>query len=215
MAEKKNIENPYVGAVCVKGNRVILEKTPAGYCLATWDQDGPRCRISGFADEKNAKNLIPNRVCDENIFCNGGCGCGIPLIADDSVKRDERECANCGRFINRKQGCGSYVDSCMQTGSAYSNWIPQQELVYYAVEEISVKLVAVPKALVEKEAEKYSDSWSPKGIVSESLYGLWQDEKIVLTSDHFQEVNFKEVTEDSEYNYLLDFKESAQVIEEL
>ena len=172
MAEKKNIENPYVGAVCVKGNRVILEKTPAGYCLATWDQDGPRCRVSGFADEKNAKNLVPNRICEENSFCNGGCGCGISMVKAEDVVTE-----NAG-------------------GDMY----------YYAVEEISVKLVAVPKALVEKEAEKYRDSWSPEGIVSESLYGLWQEEKIVLTSDHFQEVNFKEVTEDSEYNYLLDFK---------
>lgn len=36
---------------------------------------------------------------------------------------DNRKCANCGRFEGWN-GCGEYVETCMQAYDAYSNWIP-------------------------------------------------------------------------------------------
>ena len=38
---------------------------------------------------------------------------------------DNRECANCGRFCEG-EGCGEYVDTCMQDYDAYSNWTPKE-----------------------------------------------------------------------------------------
>lgn len=40
------------------------------------------------------------------------------------IKKDIRECANCGRFQRGSRGCGKYVNTCMQDGDAYSHWIP-------------------------------------------------------------------------------------------
>lgn len=177
-----NIENPYIGAFCRKGNKIIMESTPAGYCLGTWDDEGPCCRVSSFSDKKNAKYLVPDRVCDENILCNGGCGCGIQLLKNS--------------------------ETAQETGS-------DDEYVYYVIEEISAKLVAVPKKVIEEAANGLPDTWTAEEIVEEVLEGLWKEEKIVLDSDNFQEVYFKEVTEESEYSYLLDSKDKAQVLTEL
>ena len=38
---------------------------------------------------------------------------------------DNRECANCGRFCEG-EGCGEYVETCMQDHDAYSNWTPKE-----------------------------------------------------------------------------------------
>ena len=47
------------------------------------------------------------------------------LLQEFREMRCSRRCENCGRFKDRKHGCGEYVDTCMQDGDAYSNWIPK------------------------------------------------------------------------------------------
>lgn len=49
----------------------------------------------------------------------------IEELMEEDYKKDQRECANCGRFNKNTHGCGKYVDDCMKDGDAYSNWIPQ------------------------------------------------------------------------------------------
>lgn len=52
------------------------------------------------------------------------------MISKYKLKYDEtdtRDCDNCGRFIDRKHGCGNYVDTCMQNYDAFSHWIPREE----------------------------------------------------------------------------------------
>jgi hypothetical protein len=40
---------------------------------------------------------------------------------------DKRKCANCGRS-DGWNGCGEYVENCMQNYDAYSNWIPKDNI---------------------------------------------------------------------------------------
>lgn len=78
MADKKL--NTYEGCKCRKGYEIQLLHSAAGYYLGTVDEEGfPNCRVSiGYAKNPGlAKMLIPDRVCEENLFCNGYRGCGI------------------------------------------------------------------------------------------------------------------------------------------
>ena len=185
-----NIENPYIGAVCRKGNKIIMESTPSGYCLSTWDEDGPCCRISGYADtEEGAKLLIPDRVCEENIFCNGGCGCGIQVVKEDSSdSKDSSE---------------------------------EHAYVYYVIEEISAKLVAIPKTVIVEDRNRHGglSRYDDSDIASVIVHNAWEKEKVVLDADDHQEVNYIELVpgdEENHYNYLLEhYKDTAVVIDSL
>ncbi len=187
-----NIKNPYVGKKCKKGSAIMLEKTSAGFCLSTWDDDGPCCRISEYAStEKGAELLVPNRVSEETVFCNGGCGCGIQLAKEESSS-----------------------DSADSKDSS-----EEEEYVYYAIEEVSVKLVAVSKKVIEEERERHPSKLSKhddSSIAYNIVYASWRDEEIVLEADDHSGVDFKEITANSEYAYLLEhYKDSAFVIDEL
>lgn len=69
----------YIGMKCRKGYEIQALRSAAGYYLGTVDEDGcPNCRASnGYAKTRELaeKNLIPDRVCEENMFCNGYKGC--------------------------------------------------------------------------------------------------------------------------------------------
>ena len=72
--------NKYIGMKCRRGYEIQVLQSGAGYYLGTFGEDGPQCRIStGYAKTRELaeKNLIPDRVCMENMFCNGGMGCGL------------------------------------------------------------------------------------------------------------------------------------------
>lgn len=64
---------------CIKGYEVKPLKSAAGYYLGTVDEEGfPNCRVSQkyARTKKAAESLSPNRQhVEENLFCNGGCGC--------------------------------------------------------------------------------------------------------------------------------------------
>ena len=64
---------------CKKGYRVQILKSAAGYYLGTADDIGlPVCRVSGYTDTyEKAKDLTPDRICEENLFCNNYEGCRI------------------------------------------------------------------------------------------------------------------------------------------
>ena len=67
-------------ATCRRGYEIQVLRSGAGYYLGTVDEEGfPNCRISsGYAKTRElAENLLPDRVCMENTFCNGGEGCYI------------------------------------------------------------------------------------------------------------------------------------------
>ena len=42
------------------------------------------------------------------------------------LMEDNRSCASCGR-LDGWNGCGEYVEDCMQDYDAYSNWIPKND----------------------------------------------------------------------------------------
>ena len=67
--------------VCKKGLEVKPCKSAAGYYLGTYDEEGPRCRLSsGYAktEEEALENLCYDRQCaEENRFCNGCGNCEI------------------------------------------------------------------------------------------------------------------------------------------
>lgn len=69
----------YVGRKCTRGYEIRVMKSAAGYYLGTVDECGfPNCRVSSSyakTEEMAEKQLIPDRVCEENMFCNGFCGC--------------------------------------------------------------------------------------------------------------------------------------------
>lgn len=73
------MEMNYVGKKCKKGYELQAIRSGAGYYLGTVDEDGcPNCRVSsGYAKTKELaeKTLIPDRMCAENMFCNGYTGC--------------------------------------------------------------------------------------------------------------------------------------------
>ena len=52
----------------------------------------------------------------------------LAIIVLKTKLKDERECANCGRFNRENYGCGFYVNNCMIDGDAYSNWIPKNSI---------------------------------------------------------------------------------------
>lgn len=66
---------------CKKGYEIQVLRSGAGYYLGTVDELGfPNCRVSidyARTREEAEKYLIPDRVCEENLFCNGYTGCGI------------------------------------------------------------------------------------------------------------------------------------------
>lgn len=65
---------------CKKGFDVCAHKSAAGYYLGTWDEEGPRCRLTtAYAPTiEEAMTLEIDRECAmENSFCNGGAGCGL------------------------------------------------------------------------------------------------------------------------------------------
>ena len=68
-----------VGIKCRRGYEIQILRSGAGYYLGTVDEDGcPNCRISNcYAKtyELAEKNLMGDRVCEENLFCNGYKGC--------------------------------------------------------------------------------------------------------------------------------------------
>lgn len=51
---------------CKRGFDVRAHKSAAGYYLGTWDDEGPRCRLTTTAEGAM-----------ENSFCNGGTGCEL------------------------------------------------------------------------------------------------------------------------------------------
>ena len=60
--------------------------------------------------------------------------CGLTLIFkstneefDITIRKKiyNRSCANCGRH-DGWNGCGKYVEDCMQDYDVYSNWIPKE-----------------------------------------------------------------------------------------
>ena len=96
--------------------------------------------ICPFCDSRMESEMYRNPIRIE-IFCDN-CGkfisdcniaskvveecdksCEVKLIRKE---KDDRECANCGRFQNAYYGCGRYVDECVQDVDAYSNWIPKE-----------------------------------------------------------------------------------------
>jgi hypothetical protein len=61
------------------GKELSIHKTPAGWYIGVWDEDGPRCRISTYyrtkeAAEKALKNktFFPDDSC---VTCPGICEC--------------------------------------------------------------------------------------------------------------------------------------------
>lgn len=68
-----------VGRKCRKGYIVQVIRSCAGYYLGTIDEDGfPNCRCSsGYAKTaKLAEEILScDRVSEETLYCNGGCGC--------------------------------------------------------------------------------------------------------------------------------------------
>ena len=49
------------------------------------------------------------------------------VVSIQGIKiKDERCCDNCGR-LDGWNGCGEYVEDCMQDYDAYSNWIPKND----------------------------------------------------------------------------------------
>ena len=86
MAKKKELTNRYVGMVCQKGNSVELCNSPAGYYLGTFDEDGPCCRLSTCVPASQVSSLVPDRICEENLFCNGGRGCRLCEKPESSIR---------------------------------------------------------------------------------------------------------------------------------
>ena len=74
--------NKYVGIKCKRGNEIKLLKSSAGYYLGTSDEYGcPNCRVSSYSGTEGLSVVLrPDRICMENIYCNGGTGC---LIKED------------------------------------------------------------------------------------------------------------------------------------
>lgn len=63
---------------CVKGKEIQVHKTPAGYYIGVWDEDGPRCRISGYYRTKEAaEKALENKT----FYPDEGC-CLCPGIWD-------------------------------------------------------------------------------------------------------------------------------------
>lgn len=68
-----------VGMYCKKDKQLQVLHSAAGYYVGTFDEEGPYCRLTGYAQTKDDPILNIERECDENQFCNGGCidGCKI------------------------------------------------------------------------------------------------------------------------------------------
>lgn len=74
---------------CRKGKEIQILRSGAGYYLGTVTEDGcPNCRVSiGYAPTyEKAKELLPDRVCEENMFCNGYKGCNIKFYTEESKR---------------------------------------------------------------------------------------------------------------------------------
>ena len=76
---------------CTMGKEIGIHKTPAGYYIGVWDEDGPRCRISGYYKKKeNAekaleyKTFFPDEGC---VLCPGIWEC-IPEEDEDFDPED-------------------------------------------------------------------------------------------------------------------------------
>lgn len=54
-----------------------------------------------------------------------GAAIACPNCAARMQLPEDRECATCGRF-REGDGCGAWVDNCMNDYDAYSNWIPRR-----------------------------------------------------------------------------------------
>ena len=71
---------------CKKGYEIQALKSGCGWYLGTLDEDGfPNCRCSSEytkTKEQAEKYLVADRVCEENLFCNGYTGCGIVDVED-------------------------------------------------------------------------------------------------------------------------------------
>lgn len=73
-----------------------------------------------------ANTLIESVICDSDLsLINEKLFECKKIIESCLCVLNNRECANCDRFQG-KYGCGRYVDSCMQDGDAYSNWLPKE-----------------------------------------------------------------------------------------
>ena len=66
----------HVGEKCTSGLKISVLRSGAGFYIGTMDEEGPRCRLSrNYGKTREDKAMDIDRVCDENMFCNGGCGC--------------------------------------------------------------------------------------------------------------------------------------------
>lgn len=59
---------------CVAGKTVQVCKSGMGYYCGTFDDDGPNCRVSGYAKTREAcESMLANpimwRECAENLYC--------------------------------------------------------------------------------------------------------------------------------------------------
>lgn len=184
----KDIKNPYIGATCKKGNEIVMEKTPAGFCLGTWDEDGPCCRISSYAStEKGAERLIPDRVSEETIFCNGGCGC----------------CIKKPNSVSEENGDGNEEEMVY-----YAVVETSAKLVAIPKKLIADISQGLPKNLTAEEIVE--DILYAKYKAEEIVLTPDDFEEV-----RFHKLEDNECGEYDCYSYLLEMKEKAQIIEGL
>lgn len=75
-----------VGYYCQKGYRISVLRSAAGYYIGTADEDGPYCRLSGYAKSPDDPALNMERECIENQWCNGGSLSGCRVSASECRK---------------------------------------------------------------------------------------------------------------------------------
>lgn len=71
---------------CKQGLEVKAYSSGAGYYLGTYDEDGPRCRISSGYAKTEAEALetlcYDRQSAEENRFCNGCGNCEIRRVKE-------------------------------------------------------------------------------------------------------------------------------------
>ena len=83
---------------CAMGKELAIYKTPAGWYIGVWDEDGPRCRISSYYRTKEAadkalenKTFYPDDSC---VTCPGVWSCLPEDEDDDFLEELEDSCGD-------------------------------------------------------------------------------------------------------------------------
>lgn len=97
---------------CVKGNEISVHKTPAGYYIGCFDDEGPVCRISRYYNkEEQAKQALDNGTFypDEGcVLCPGVLNC----VSDEDEVDDSIWSVNCYQSAKYDDDMRYIVDKC-------------------------------------------------------------------------------------------------------